>query len=116
MFLVADHDDLFATRYRAERIHRLHLTGFIDEKQIEFDGARMKELGHRNGAHHEHWLNGLNAAARLGEQLTQGQMAAFFAHLLSEDAHLTSVALVNRQASRMRLADLVLRHAQSLAI
>ena len=67
LLTVPHYDDLLGTGDGPERVHRLHLACLVDQQEVKFDATRFKILSHRNGAHHEDWLDGLDGSPRLSE-------------------------------------------------
>ena len=74
LFAVAHYDVLLRPRKSAERVHGLHLAGFVDHEQVKFERAGFEELRHGKRAHHEDWFDGLHDRTRILEQLAHGTM------------------------------------------
>ncbi|MNU89669.1 hypothetical protein D3C71_795150 [compost metagenome] len=117
LLVIAHHHDLPAARDRAQRIHRLDLAGFVDDQQVELDGAGLQELGHRQRAHHEHRFDGLDRRGAQAEQAPQRHVVALARDLAAQRAQRTyATGGAARQAGMVRLRRLDLGQRQALAI
>ncbi len=74
---IADDDDLSGAGDRAEGVDRFDLAGFVDNEEVELDGAGFQELGDGQGAHHEDGFDGLDDGAGFAEEASDGAVASF---------------------------------------
>ena len=91
----------------------LHLTGFVDQQEIELDGARFEVLRYRDRAHHEHRLDRLNRTPCLGEKSADRQLPPFLFDLPVDQPHLPHVRTARREPLEMGKGYLMSRHADS---
>lgn|SRR4029450_4019393 len=60
LLVVADNNDLFGARDNAQRILRSNLTRFVNDKEVEANSGRCKELSYRQWTHKKYRLQALN--------------------------------------------------------
>ena len=87
LLFVADDNDPPAARDKAQGIFRAHLTGLVDDQEIEIDRTRRQELRDGDRAHEKDRLDLLDGVARHLHQLAQRHVAALAADLGAYDAH-----------------------------
>ena len=87
MLLIADDNDLLCSGDGAQSIFRSHLARFINQKQVEFNGSRRQELGHRNRAHHQDRLNSLYGLSRLQNEFSDRGVRLLLPDLTTNKPH-----------------------------